>query len=486
MKSKKSKKQKMEMREEELKKIFEEKGIELIDLKFTDLFGSWQHFSVPVAEFLASYKKGFGFDGSSIRGFQEIHESDMLLMPDTSVMFSDVASPNTISFVSDILEPETLKPYTKDSRYVAKKAEEYLKKIGIADTAFFGPEVEFFIFDDLRFGQNEFSGFYHIDSEEGIWNSGRGSEKNLAFRPRLKEGYFPAPPVDSLQELRSRIVREIEKCGLNNFNVKIECHHHEVATAGQAEIDMKYDTLTRMADKVMLCKYIIKNIARNIGKVANFMPKPLFGDNGSGMHTHQSLWLKGKNIFFDKEGYAQISETAKHYIGGLLKHAPALCAFIAPTTNSYKRLVPGYEAPINLAYSKRNRSACVRIPMYHDAIADEKAKRIEFRPADPSCNPYLAFAAMLMAGIDGIKNKIDPGNPLDFNIYESKEKERVKSLPGALHQVLDALESDKEFLLQGDVFTEDLIKAYVEFKRKEIEAVNIRPHPYEFHMYSDI
>ncbi len=457
--------------------------IKFVDLKFIDLPGMWQHFTVSVSEVdVGSLRDGFGFDGSSIRGFQDINESDMLLIPDCSTATMDHFSNSTLSIICNIKDPVTGEMYSRDPRYVAQKAEEYLKKTGLADISYWGPEAEFFIFDSVQYSQNEYSGFYKIDSAEGSWNTGRDEEGgNLGYKPRYKEGYFPVPPTDSLQNIRGEIVRLMEQCG-----IRVEAHHHEVATAGQCEIDIRFDTMTKIADKLMIYKYIVKNVSRKHGKTATFMPKPLFNDNGSGMHVHQSLWKDGKNLFFDPKGYAQISQTAKWYIGGLLKHAPALCAIIAPTTNSYKRLVPGFEAPVNLIYSQRNRSAAVRIPMYSKS---EKSKRIEFRTPDPSGNPYLTFAALLMAGLDGIKNKIEPPAPVDKNLYHlsAEEAEQILSVPSSLGDALDALENDHEFLLQGGVFTKDLLEMWITYKRKiEIDAVRLRPHPWEYHLYFDI
>ncbi len=469
--------------------LIKENKIEIVDLKFNDLPGLWQHFSIPVSELTeiddpvkSIWIEGIGFDGSSIRGFQKIQESDMILQlnPDTAVVDPGCEVP-TLSIICDIYDPIAKKPYTRDPRYVAKKAEEFLRTTGIADLSYWGPEMEFFIFNDIRFDQTENCGYYYIDSIEGEWNSGRDEKPNLGYKPRYKEGYFPVPPHDSLQDLRSKIILT-----MINIGIPVEVHHHEVATAGQCEIDMKFDTLVRMADKCMMYKFIVKNIAMKNNMVVTFMPKPLFGDNGSGMHTHQSLWKDGRNIFFDPKGYALISQTAKYYIGGLLKHAPALMAFCAPTTNSYKRLVPGYEAPVNLAYSQRNRSAAVRIPVYTE---NPKTKRIEFRPPDCSSNPYLAFAAMLMAGIDGILNKIDPGEPLEKNIYElePEEAKRIPTVPGSLEESLKALEKDHKFLLNGNVFTQDVIDVWIEYKKeKELDPVRLRPHPYEFYLYFDI
>jgi glutamine synthetase len=470
-------------------KLIKDNKIEIIDLKFNDLPGLWQHFSIPTKELVeiddpvkSIWSEGIGFDGSSIRGFQEIQESDMILVLDpTSAVVDPVCEVPTLSILCDIYDPITKEPYTRDPRYVAKKAAEFLRTTGIADMSYWGPEMEFFLFNDIRFDQTENSGYYFIDSDEGEWNSGRDEKPNLGYKPRYKEGYFPAPPHDSLQDLRSRIILTMIKAGLN-----VEVHHHEVATAGQCEIDMKFGTLVKMADNCLLYKYIVKNMAKKNNMVATFMPKPLFGDNGSGMHTHQSLWKDGKNIFFDPKGYALISQTAKYYIGGLLKHADALMAFCAPTTNSYKRLVPGYEAPVNLTYSQRNRSAAVRIPVYTE---NPKTKRVEFRPPDCSANPYLAFAAMLMAGIDGIQNKIDPGNPFDRNTYEASgsEAKKIKTVPGSLEESLNSLEKDNEFLLKGGVFTKDVIDVWIKYKReKEIDPVRLRPNPYEFYLYFDI
>jgi glutamine synthetase len=470
-------------------KMVKEKDIKIIDLKFNDLPGLWQHFSIPATELTeiddpvsSIWVEGIGFDGSSIRGFQKIHESDMILQLDPSTAVVDPACEvPTLSIICDIYDPITKKPYSRDPRYVAKKAAEYLRSTGIADTSYWGPEMEFFIFDDIRFDQTENAGYYFIDSVEGEWNSGRDEKPNLGYKPRYKEGYFPVPPHDSIQDLRSKMMLAMIETGIG-----IEVHHHEVATAGQCEIDMRFGPLVKMADSCLMYKYIVKNIAKKHNMVATFMPKPLFGDNGSGMHTHQSLWKGGKNIFFDPKGYALISQACKYYIGGLLKHASALLAFCAPTTNSYKRLVPGYEAPVNLAYSQRNRSAAVRIPVYTE---NPKTKRIEFRPPDNSCNPYLAFAAMLMAGIDGIQNKIDPGEPLEEDIYELSPEEaaKVPTVTGSLEESIAALEKDYKFLLKGDVFTQDVIDVWIEYKKvKEIDALRLRPHPYEFHLYFDI
>ena len=459
-----------------------ERGIQIVDLKFTDLPGTLQHFSIPARALDEGvFRDGIGFDGSSIRGFQHIQESDMLLVPDPSTAFVDpIYRVPTLSVICDVRDPVTGERYWRDPRYVAQKAEAYLRESGIADTAYFGPEVEFFIFDSVRYDQNEHCGYYFVDSEEGAWNSGREG-KNLGHRPRYKEGYFPAPPTDSLQDLRSLAILKMMEAGID-----IEVHHHEVATAGQGEIDMRYQTLSRMADQVMLYKYILRNVAREHDKTVTFMPKPLFGDNGSGMHVHVSLWKDGENLFYDPEGYAQLSLLGMFFIGGLLRHARALCALIAPTTNSYRRLVPGFEAPVNLVYSQRNRSAAVRIPVYSRSPA---AKRIEFRTPDPSCNPYLAFAAILMAGLDGIFHEMDPGDPLDTDVYELSPEELagLRTVPGSLDEALRELEADHEFLLRGGVFTSDLLGTWLEYKRRrEVDPVRLRPHPYEFYLYYDI
>jgi glutamine synthetase len=419
-------------------------------------------------------------DGSSIRGWAAIHESDMLLIPDaTTYQLDPFTEVPTLVMIADVQDPVTKQRYDRDPRYIAKKAQMHLNSTGIADICHFGPELEFFIFDNVRFDQRENQGYYFIDSEEGRWNSGR-EENNLGYRPRYKEGYFPVPPTDHYQDLRSEMMLTMQKCG-----IEVECHHHEVATGGQTEIDMRFCPLLKAADNTMLFKYVVRNVANQYGKTVTFMPKPLFQDNGSGMHCHQSLWKGGKPLFAG-DGYAGFSQLGLWYIGGLIKHGSALSAIIAPTTNSYKRLVPGFEAPVNLAYSRRNRSAACRIPMYS---ASPKTKRVEFRPPDPSCNPYLAFSAMLMAGLDGIENKIDPGQPLDKDIYDlgPEELKQVPSMPGSLEQALDALEADHQFLLKGDVFTEDLLTTYIEYKRaKEVDAMRLRPHPYEFSLYYDI
>jgi glutamine synthetase len=459
-------------------KFAKDQGVKIVDVKFVDLPGTWQHFSIPVEELSEDiFTEGIGFDGSSIRGFQQIHESDMLLMPDpNSVVVDPVCKIPTLSLVCDVVDPITHEPYSRDPRYVARKAEAYLKMTGIADVSYWGPEAEFFVFDSVRFDQNQYSGYYFIDSEEGVWNSGKEGA-NLGHRPRWKEGYFPVAPADQLQDFRSDVILRLIAAG-----VPVEVHHHEVATAGQCEIDMRFSTLTDMADHLLMYKYVIKNTAREYGKTATFMPKPLFGDNGSGMHVHQSIWKDGKTLMHDAAGYAGLSQTAKWYIGGLLKHAPALLAITSPSVNSYHRLVPGFEAPVNLVYSRRNRSAAVRIPMYSE---NPKAKRLEFRCPDPSCNPYLAFSAMLLAGLDGIQNKIDPGEPADYDIFEHKNG-HIKQVPGSLPEALKALEADHKFLLAGDVFTQDLIDTWIEYKvTREVDPIRLRPHPYEFYLYYD-
>jgi len=453
----------------------------ILDLRFTDIPGLWHHVSYPIEQLTeASFDEGFGIDGSSIRAWAGIHESDMLLKPDANCHLLDpFTEVPTLVLICDVVDPVTKQAYDRDPRFIARKAEMYLSSSGVADAAYFGAEAEFFIFDNVRFDQRENYGFYYIDAEEGRWNSGREAN-NLGYRPRFREGYFPVAPTDHYQDLRSEMMLTMQSCGM-----EVECHHHEVASGGQTEIDLKFDSLLRSADKMLLYKYIVKNVANRNGKTVTFMPKPIFGDNGSGMHTHQSLW-KGGEPLFAGDGYAGLSQLALWYIGGLIHHGPALSAIIAPTTNSYKRLVPGFEAPVSLAYSRRNRSAACRIPMYSAA---PRAKRVEFRPPDPSCNPYMAFAAMLMAGLDGIENKIEPGQPLDKDIYETdpEEMSKIPAMPGSLEEALDALQRDHAFLLKGDVFTEELLRTYIEYKRsKEVDAVRLRPHPYEFALYYDI
>ena len=461
--------------------LAEREKLELVDVKFSDLFGQWQHFTLPSDLLGFSDNDVLPFDGSSIRGFKEIHQSDMELVPDYSTAFIDPFSSSTLSVTCDVYDPHCRKFYDRDCRTMAKKAEEHLKASGIGDTAFFGPEAEFFIFDDLRFGQNENSGYYYIDSDEGIWNSGDNGKPNLAYRPRYKEGYFPVPPHDSLQEVRNDIILTMRRCGLG-----IEKHHHEVATAGQCEIGMRYGSLRRAADNVMLYKYIVKNVARRHSKVATFMPKPLFNDNGSGMHVHQSIWGGGENLFAG-DCYGGLSQTGLYYVGGLLAHARSLAAILSPTTNSYKRLVPGFEAPVNLAYSLANRSAAIRIPLTAEGV--KAAKRIEYRPPDPSANPYLAFSALLLAGMDGIRKKTDPGEAITENIYHlpPERAAKIRKLPGSLDEAISELESDHDYLLQGGVFTRDIIDTWIEHKRsREISQLSLRPHPWEFHLYHDV
>jgi len=466
-------------------KYASEKGAKFVSTRFTDLPGSWQHLTFPITELKEdSFEDGFGFDASSIRGWAAIHESDMLLVPDASRYWMDpFAAEPTLCIVANAVDPISRQGYAFDPRAAAIRAESYLKSTGIADIANFGPEAEFFVFDSVSYYNEQSEAGYSIDSDEGHWNTGRGNNEagpNLGHRIRAKEGYVPVAPTDTLIDLRSEISLTLAELGIH-----VECHHHEVATAGQCEIDFRYSTLLGTADNLQLFKYVVKNTAYKHGKTATFMPKPLYGDNGSGMHCHQSLWKADKPLFAG-DGYAGLSETALHYIGGLLKHAPAIAAFAAPTTNSYKRLVPGFEAPVNLAYSARNRSAAIRIPMFS---TNPKLKRLEFRPPDPSCNPYLAFAAMLMAGIDGIQNRIDPGQPLDKDIYDlsPEELKDVPSLPGSLDASLTALENDYEFLLKGDVFSQRMIDRWIEYKReREIQPLRLRPHPLEFAMYYDV
>ena len=456
----------------------------IFDLRFTDLPGTWQHFSLPIDKLEEDlFDDGLGFDGSSVRGFQQIQESDMLVVPDPATAFVDpIPEVPTLVMSCDSRDQITGESYSRDPRNIAKKAEQHLIDSGIADTSYWGPEAEFFIFNSIRYDQTANSGYFFIDSEEGVWNTGADDMHvaNLGHRPRHKMGYFPVPPNDKLQDLRTQMVLALGEVGLD-----VEVHHHEVATAGQAEIDLVYAPLVKSADGIMLYKYIVKNVAQKAGYTVTFMPKPIFGDNGSGMHVHQSLWKDGTPLFYDETGYAMLSETARHYIGGLLRHAPSLLAFAAPTTNSYRRLVPGFEAPVNLVYSMRNRSACIRIPTYSNSPA---ARRVEFRPPDPTANPYLAFAALLMAGLDGIRNKIEPPPPADMDLYELEPEEaaKIQSVPGSLYEVLDALEADHEFLLVGDVFTQDVIDTWLEYKRtREADEVNLRPHPYEFMLYYD-
>jgi glutamine synthetase len=462
-------------------------GAQFVDLRFCDLPGVMQHFSMPIHELSEDgFEEGYGFDGSSIRGFQEIQESDMLLIPDPNTAIIDpFREHQTLNVNCFVRDPVTGESYSRDPRYVARKAEDYLKSTGLADTAYFGPEAEFYIFDQVRFDQTYNAGYYFVDSVEGVWGAGRAKEldgsPNRGYKPRYKEGYFPVPPMDQHQDIRAEMIAVLEALG-----VDVEVQHHEVGTAGQAEIDMRFDSLLRMADKLMLYKYVTKSVAWSRGKSVTFMPKPIFMDNGSGMHVHQSLWKSGSPLFFDEKGYGGISDVARWYIGGLLTHAASIIAFSNPTTNSYKRLVPGFEAPVNLVYSQRNRSAAVRIPLYSKS---PKAKRLEFRCPDPACNPYLAFSAMLMAGIDGVQNKIEPPTPVDRDLYDLSPEDlaAVPQVPGSLDEALAALEADHDFLVAGGVFTPDVIETWVEYKKdNEIDAMRLRPHPYEFYLYYDI
>ena len=459
-----------------------ENSARVVDLRFIDFPGLWQHFTVPMGELSeSSFEDGFGFDGSSIRGWQPIHTSDMLVVPDADTAKMDpFFKIPTLVLICDIIDPITHEAYTRDPRFIARKAETYLKSTGLGDTAYIGPEAEFFIFDDIRFESSNNRAFYEIDSIEGAWNTGRDEQPNLGYKPRHKEGYFPVPPMDKFQDLRSEMLVTLE-----NLGIAVEAQHHEVATAGQAEIDIRFEPLLEMEDKLMWFKYVLKNVAVKNGHTVTFMPKPIFEDNGSGMHTHISIWKDGKPLFAGDQ-YAGISQEALYGIGGILKHCKALCAFTNPTTNSYKRLVPGFEAPVNLAYSSRNRSAAIRLPMYSTS---PKAKRIEFRTPDPSCNGYLAFSAILMAVIDGIENKIDPGDPLDKNIYDLPPEElaSIESTPGSLQGALQALKDDHDFLLKGDVFTQDVIDMWISYKTEnEVNPLNLRPHPHEFFLYYDI
>jgi glutamine synthetase len=462
--------------------LVQKEDVKVVDMRFMDFPGLWQHFSIPAnALDLDTFEEGLGFDGSSIRGWQAINESDMIVKPVPGTAFVDpFFEHKTLVLMCNICDPITGEDYTRDPRNIARKAEAYMKSTGLGDVAFFGPEAEFFIFDDVRFDQTVHSGYYYLDSVEGQWNSGRDEKPNLGYKPRYKEGYFPVPPTDSLQDMRSEMMLKLLECG-----VPIECQHHEVATGGQAEIDIRFSSLVKMADNLLIYKYVIKNVAHKHGRSVTFMPKPLYGDNGTGMHTHLSIWKGGENLFAG-DGYAGLSQMALWAAGGILKHAPALLALTNPTTNSYKRLVPGFEAPVNLAYSSRNRSAAIRIPMYSKS---PKSKRLEFRCPDPSCNPYLAFSALLMAALDGIDNKIDPGEPLDKDIYDLPPEElaKVPTTPGSLREALSALEADHDFLLRGDVFTPDVIETWIDYKLEhEVTAMDLRPHPYEFMLYYDI
>jgi glutamine synthetase len=470
------------MTPKEVLEMAKENGAKVVDLRFMDFPGLWQHFTVPVSELEeSSFEDGFGFDGSSIRGWQPIHASDMLVVPDaTTAKMDPFYEAPTLVLICNIVDPVTREAYSRDPRNIAQKADAYLKSSGIGDVAYFGPEAEFFIFDDIRFESTRFSSFYEIDSVEGNWNTGRDEGPNLGYKPRHKEGYFPVPPMDKFQDLRTEMVLTLE-----NLGIEIEAQHHEVATAGQAEIDMRFKPLLEMSDQLMWFKYVLKNVAYRHNHTVTFMPKPLFEDNGTGMHTHISIWKENQPLFAGDK-YAGISQEALYGIGGILKHCRALTAFTNPTTNSYKRLVPGFEAPVNLAYSSRNRSAAVRLPMYSTS---PKAKRIEFRTPDPSCNGYLAFSAMLMAVIDGIQNKIDPGDPLDKDIYNLPPEElaEIPSAPGSLDEAIEALKADQEFLLKGDVFTQDAIDMWIDYKvENEINDIKLRPHPHEFYLYFDI
>jgi glutamine synthetase len=470
--------------DDEVLSYIRSEGVEFVDVRFCDLPGTMQHFTFPAENFGANvFTDGLMFDGSSIRGFQEIHESDMLLLPDPSTAVIDpFRRHKTLNITFFVHDPLTGEPYSRDPRNVAKKAQEYLRGTGIADTAYFGPEAEFYIFDDVRFETKQNAGYYYLDSIEGAWNTGRSeSGGNLGAKPPYKGGYFPVPPMDHYTDLRSEMVKQLIGVG-----IETEMQHHEVGTAGQAEIDIRFDSLLHMADKLLLYKYVVKNVARQYGKTVTFMPKPIFGDNGSGMHCHQSLWKDGSPLFYDEVGYAGLSDTARFYIGGLLKHAPSLLAFTNPTVNSYHRLVPGFEAPVNLVYSQRNRSACVRIPI---TGSNPKAKRLEFRVPDPSANPYLAFSAMMMAGLDGIKNKIEPADPVDKDLYElpPEEARNIPQVPGSLEAVLNRLEADHDYLVEGGVFTEDLIHTWISYKREnELDPIRLRPHPHEFELYFDV
>lgn len=469
------------MKPSEVIKEAKAKGVRMVDLKFSDMLGTWQHFTIPIYELTeAVFENGIAFDGSSIRGWKGIEESDMIALPDPTTgkidPFMDVP---TLSLICDIVAPDTHEPYLRDPRQIAKRAVQYLKSTGIADTAFFGPEAEFFIFDSIRYDQTSRGGFYEIDSDEAVWNTGRHENgKNLGYKTRSKEGYFPVLPVDQTHNLRTEICLELEKVGMI-----VERQHHEVATAGQAEINFRFGTLVEMADQMQWFKYIVRNVARRHNKTVTFMPKPIFGDNGSGMHTHMSLWKNGEPLFAGDK-YAGLSEMGLNYIGGVLKHAPATCAITNPTTNSYKRLVPGFEAPIRLAYSYKNRSAAVRIPN----STGPKAKRMEFRTPDPMANVYLCFAALLMAGIDGVLNKTNPGAPMDKDIYglPPQELAKIPSIPGSLEAAIEALKKDSAFLLKGDVFSQDMLDNWCEWKMtKEVLPMQQRPTPYEFHMYYD-
>ena len=474
------------MTPKEAVKFAKENKAVCVDFKFLDFLGTWQHFTIPMSEFDEKiFEEGSGFDGSSIRGWQPINASDMLVMPDpTTVVMDPFCAAETMSVIGNIIDPITKEEFTRDPRNIAKKAEAYLKQSGVGDICFFGPEPEFFVFDTVRYDTNQSESYYHVDSDEARWNTGKvtnveESSLNLGYKVRYKEGYFPVSPTDTMQDLRQEMVLLMEKVG-----IRVEKQHHEVATAGQAEIDFRFLPLVKCGDALMWYKYIVKNVARRHGKTATFMPKPIFGDNGSGMHVHQSIW-KGDKPLFAGDGYGGMSQLAMHYIAGIIHHAPALAALTNPTTNSYRRLVPGFEAPVNLAYSSRNRSAAVRIPMYSPS---PKAKRIEVRFPDPTANGYIAFAAMMMAGLDGIARKLDPKKPLDKDIYSltPEELKDVPSMPASLEESLSNLKKDHEFLLKGDVFTEDVIETWIDYKMSnEVSPMRLRPHPYEFALYYD-
>ena len=471
---------------DELLAYVKDEGVETIDVRFCDLPGVMQHFTVPASAFGKEvFEDGLAFDGSSIRGFQKIHESDMALLPDVSSAYLDpFRTSKTLVMNWFVHDPMTKEAYSRDPRNIARKAEEYLRSTGIGDTAFMGPEAEFYVFDSVRFETKQNASYYYIDSEAGAWNSGAEADSdgrlNRGYKVKYKGGYFPVPPVDHFADLRDEMCNQLTAAGL-----EVERAHHEVGTAGQAEINYKFNTMLAAADEVMKFKYIIKNTAWAAGKTVTFMPKPIFGDNGSGMHIHQSLWNDGVPLFYDESGYGQLSDTARYYIGGLLHHAPSLLAFTNPTANSYHRLVPGFEAPVNLVYSARNRSACIRIPL---TGSNPKAKRIEFRCPDPSSNPYLAFSACLLAGLDGIQNRIEPPAPVDKDLYElpPDEHAEINQVPATLTDVLDRLEADHDYLLAGDVFTPDLIETWIDMKRADVDALRLRPHPHEFEMYFDM
>jgi glutamine synthetase len=468
--------------------LAQEHGVRMVDFKFTDLPGTWQHLGLSVQALDEDlFAEGLGFDGSSIRGFQQIENSDMVLLPDPATALIDPFHEHkTLSVTCHVIDPITREPYTRDPRYIAQKAERYLVETGIADTVYMGPEAEFYIFDHVAFDQRPNTAFYEVESDQAPWRSGEGfgtqnGFRNLGYKIRSQEGYFPSSPADTHSDLRARMVVAMESMG-----IRCEFQHHEVGAAGQAEINIRFNPLLKVADQIQLQKYVCKNVARQAGKTVTFMPKPVFEANGSGMHVHQSLSKDGENVMYDFNGFAQLSREALNYIGGLIKHGKALMAFCAPTTNSYRRLVPGYEAPVNLVYSQRNRSAACRIPVYS---ASPKAKRVEFRPPDPSANPYLAFSALLMAGLDGIQNRIDPGSPVDVDLFELSEGELalIDHVPGSLDEALDALEADHEFLLKGGVFTEDVIETWIRYKRREeVDAIRLRPHPWEFALYYDV